>query len=337
MNPSDAESGSATGADAEAAAWVVRHERGLSASEQDAFSAWLAADPRHRAAFAEQRWSWEALDRLNGLKTSVHAVPDETRLVPADGRPPARWRFAAPLVAAGIAVAVAIGYLQRPPAAAPVLATPLALCEEEKLADGSRVDLNRGAAISVRFTATERRVRLERGEAHFTVAKDPARPFVVEVEGVAVRAVGTAFSVKRGVDSVAVLVTEGTVAVNSPSAANAERAPLITAGHKAVLSLSPRADATVIEAVTAAEMEERLAWKPRLLEFDEAPLAEIAAEFNRGNPVRIEIAGSGLRARRLSAMLRSDNVEGFVRLLETDFGITASRLRDDVIVLQARR
>jgi len=331
MNPRDPDPGSATGTDAAAAAWVVRHERGLTAAEQDAFSAWLAADPRHRAAFAEQRWSWEELDRLNGLQTSVHAVPEETR--------PTARRFAAPIALAGILLVAAIVYLgfNRPPATEAAVATPpLALCEEAKLDDGSRVDLNRGASISVRFTLQERRVRLERGEAHFAVAKDPARPFVVEVDGVAVRAVGTAFSVKRGVDSVAVLVTEGTVAVNSAAATNAERAPLVTAGQKAVVSLSPQAPATVIEAVAAAEMEARLAWKPRLLEFDEAPLAEIAAEFNRRNPVRIEIASSALRTRRLSATLRSDNVEGFVRMLEADFGIAASRPQAGVIELRPR-
>ena len=64
-------------------------------------------------------------------------------------------------------------------------------------------------------------------------------------------------------------------------------------------------------------MEERLACKPRLLEFDEAPLAEIVAEFNR----------------RLSAPLRSDNVEGIVRLQESDFAITASRERAGIIAL----
>jgi transmembrane sensor len=337
MNPSDPESGSANGVEAEAAAWVVRHERGLTAAEQDAFSSWLAAHPRHRAAFAEQRWSWEELDRLNGLQTSVHAGPDASPLAPAHGRPAARWRFLVPLVAASLAVVAAIGYFHRPPAAPAIAMPALALCEAQRLADGSQVDLNRGAAITVLFTATERRVRLERGEAHFAVAKDPGRPFVVEIGGVAVRAVGTAFSVNRGVDSVAVLVTEGTVAVNSLGGADTQRAPLVTAGQKAVMSLSPRAPAIVIEAVAAAEMEERLAWKPRLLEFDEAPLAEIAAEFNRRNPVRIEIGDSALRARRLSAALRSDNVEGFVRMLEVDFGVAVQRAPAGVITLRSSR
>lgn len=339
MTAPEPEPGSASGADAEAAAWVVRHERGLTAAEQDAFLAWIAANPQHRAAFAEQRWSWEQLDRLNGLETSPHAAPEGTSRAPARARPAGgRWRIVAPLAAAGIAVVAAVAFVNRPRPVVSVVASPaLALCEVEKLADGSQVDLNRGAAITVQFAAAERRVRLDRGEAHFAVAKDPTRPFVVEVEGVAVRAVGTAFSVKRGVDSVAVLVTEGTVSVASPGLAHAAQPPLVTAGQKAVASLLPRAPATLIEAVAAAEMEDRLAWKPRLLEFDEAPLAEIAAEFNRCNPVRIEIAEPALRARRLTATLRSDNVEGFVRMLESDFDITVNRQPVGVIALRVRR
>jgi len=53
--------------------------------------------------------------------------------------------------------------------------------------------------------------------------------------------------------------------------------------------------------------------------------------------VRLEITDPALRARRLSAALRSDNVEGFVRLLETDFAISVSRTRPGVIALQSKR
>src|SRR3546814_19688281 len=49
--------------------------------------------------------------------------------------------------------------------------------------------------------------------AWFQVAKDRARPFVVEVGDVRVRAVGTAFGVKRTAGGVDVQVTEGVVEV----------------------------------------------------------------------------------------------------------------------------
>ena len=62
-------------------------------------------------------------------------------------------------------------------------------------------------------------------------------------------------------------------------------------------------------------------------------LAEIVAEFNRRNPVRLTLTDAKLAGQRLSATFRSDNVEGFVRLMESDFGMKAEWRADDEIVL----
>lgn len=322
----------------EAAGWVVRQERGLSAREQDEFLHWLAVDPHHRSAFAEQRWSWEELDRLNGLQTSVGAVPDPQMLAPRRRFAARWWRIAA--LSLGAAAAVMIFYhLKRQPwrDVVPFTASEsLALCEQRKLEDGTLVELNRGASITATFTNAERRVRLDRGEAHFTVTRDPSRTFVVEAGGVAVCAVGTAFCVTLQPGSVAVLVTEGTVRLTSPDKPALGDDPLLNSGQRAVLSLARGGPAPAIASITDDEIAERLAWKPRVLDFVEATLAEIAAEFNRRNPVKLEITDPSLRARRLSANIRSDNVEGFVKLLESDFGIVAKRPSANVIALRSR-
>ena len=212
----------------------------------------------------------------------------------------------------------------------------LALCEQRKLEDGTLVELNRGASITATFTIAERRVRLDRGEAHFTVTRDPSRTFVVEAGGVAVCAVGTAFCVTLQPGSVAVLVTEGTVRLTSPDKPALGDDPLLNSGQRAVLSLARGGPAPAIASITDDEIAERLAWKPLVLDFVEATLAEIAAEFNRRNPVKLEITDPSLRARRLSANIRSDNVEGFVKLLESDFGIVAKRPSANVIALRSR-
>lgn len=340
-----------------AAEWVLRHDRGLTAAEQDEFSQWLAADPRHRAEWAEHRWGWDELDRLAGLQTSVHAVPDPDLLLPrrsvwAKAGGAARYWTAG--LAAAAAVAVGFFLFSRP-APAPVPSAPspvhsLALIEQRDLPDGSVIELNRGAVVTEHFTATERRVRLERGEAHFKVAKDAVRPFFVEAGGVAVRAVGTAFNVRLDPASVEVLVTEGKVSVLNvgPALDAGPRTPassgvptsgsptFLTANERTVVSLAPSAPAPQVTVVPPAEIEARLAWQPRLLDFTDAPLAEIVAEFNRRNPVRLTLADARLRDVRLSAAFRSDNVEGFVRLMESDFGMQAAWRGDDEIVLAAR-
>jgi transmembrane sensor len=226
-------------------------------------------------------------------------------------------------------------------AEAPAASRLLALIEQRELSDGSVIELNRGAVVTEHFTAGERLVRLDRGEAHFKVAKDSARPFFVEAGGVAVRAVGTAFNVRLDPAAVEVLVTEGQVGVQRIDRAVPVRRedPLLalTAGERTVVSFAPSAPPPQVTIVPPAEIEARLAWQPRLLDFTDAPLAEIVAEFNRRNPVRLTIEAASLREVKLSATFRSDNVEGFVRLMESDFGMKVERRSDSEIVLSRAR
>ncbi len=328
----------------EAAAWVLRRDRGLTAAEQDALSHWLAADPRHGEALALQRWGWDELDRLTGLQTSLGAVPDPDLFAPPRRRRARVVRGTA--AAALLALAGAVAFLAWPrvtmtppapvaPAAAPV-ATRLAPLERQTLDDGSVVDLNRGAEVRLVWTAAERRVVLLRGEASFTVARDPARPFVVAAGGVEVRAVGTIFNVRLDPAAVEVVVAEGRVKVDAPSAP-ANDTPILAAGQQALVPLAGTAAPAQVVTLSPAQLQTRLAWQPRLLDFTDEPLAAILAEFNRRNDVELSVADPALGALRLSATFRSDNVEGFLRLMESEFGIAIERTGARTIVLRRGR
>jgi len=220
----------------------------------------------------------------------------------------------------------------------------LPLCELRTLEDGSVVELNRGAAITVDFTVGERRVQLVRGEAHFKVAKDAARPFLVRAGRVETRAVGTAFDVRFDSSAVEVVVTEGTVAVAtdqgaralSPGPGPAASVTLLNAGERTLVSLAPFAPAPVVATLTSDELETRLAWKPKLLDFDDVPLAVVVAEFNQRNPVHLTVADPSLGALRLTASFRSDNMDGFVRLMEANYGVAVAVRGRTEIVLRRR-
>ena len=56
--------------------------------------------------------------------------------------------------------------------------------QRARLDDGSTLELNAASAVRVQFTASERHVQLEAGEAHFAVAHDTARPFIVSAGGI---------------------------------------------------------------------------------------------------------------------------------------------------------
>lgn len=346
--------------DQAAAGWIARRYAGLTAGDEAEMARWLAADPRHAAAFAELETTWDLLGALRE-PVSAGATPDADALAPRRRWLPARWL--APALAA--AAAIVIGFLAWwAPASRPLHFTGEAVTtvggfQKLVLPDGSVARLNTNSQIDVIYSPQERRVRLLRGEGHFTVTKDPQRPFFVEVSGLSVRAVGTAFNVRLNHDAVDVLVTEGkvridpveadTTAAGVTAAATVRRAPqptatgaalavtLLGAGERALIptravSAPPPVPATV---VSPAEIERALAWWDRRLEFDATPLAEIAAEFNRYNRTRLTIADPALAARRFGGSFRADEPEHFVRLLRERFGVRVEQRSDETLLRAA--
>ncbi len=329
----------------QAALWLVRLERGLTAGEQDEFLQWLASDPRHGEELARHESSWKRLNVLSDWRPEHAARPNRDLLAPPSARTTfwlkqgRCWLLPVSIAAAALACAVLVFRKDSAVPASPEaeVASParIAAIEQRTLGDGSVVELNRGAEIAVLFTAARRQVRLERGEASFHVARDRERPFVVSVDGVDVRAVGTAFNVRRGSGAIEVTVTEGTVQVHPTGGdSNArEESPLVVAGQHAVVSLEPGSRAVTINAISAEQIDALLAWHPRLLDFTDAPLSAVVGEFNRRNaPVRITIADPVLADTAVSASLRSDNVESFIRLLEGGFDVKAERVGDRVVL-----
>lgn len=331
--------------EAAAAAWLSLRDRGMSSDETAGFVRWLQQDPRHAEVFGELDRTWADFDRLAAVPAAAAAPPDADLLAPRSRirrthRLP--WRaFAA--VAAAAVVLIALLALRGPRHTAE---TGVGSFRKLDLPDGSIVHLNTNSAIDTHFTATERRVQLARGEVFFAVAKDATRPFVVVVDDIAVRAVGTAFNVRQHADAVEVLVTEGRVHVDdtrsgqsalvAPAAPTPAEPPLLVAGERVVVRLKPPAEMSIkgatIERLAPPAVQRALAWQESRLEFDGVPLAEVASEFNRYNRRQLVIVDPQLGARRFSGTFRADGYESLVRLLETDFGVSASDQGREIVL-----
>jgi transmembrane sensor len=228
---------------------------------------------------------------------------------------------------------------ERAPTANVVIVRP----ESRTLADGSVVDLNAGAEIDVDFTGAWRRVTLRKGEAHFRVAKDAQRPFVVAVGTVEVRAVGTAFSVELGQQAIEVLVTEGVVVLNRPahdstlqsSATPTAAAPTFIAGKMIVVPLALPGNAAPAQQVTTlskTDIEQHLAWRVPRLEFAGTPLAQALPMFNQHGRVQLSLADPALGQLQLSGVLRADDTETLLRLLEGEFGLIAESSGGEILI-----
>ncbi|HVU33815.1 MAG TPA: FecR domain-containing protein [Opitutaceae bacterium] len=329
---------------AEAAAqWIARRDRGLTPTEEEQFAAWCAADPRHSAAVRRHYELWNSLDLLQSCRpTGAAGEPDPDLLAPAK---PSRRRVVVPFLAmATLAAAAAIAFWLRPasPPATPAPSAPGAAvaairvirdAEAQTLADGTVVDLDRGAEIQPEFTTTARTVRLVRGEAHFTVHPDAARPFVVVSGSVYVRDVSTAFAVERAADSVRVLVTSGKVFVGRPALAGATA---VVDGERADVDTTVATAAPVVTRVSAGDIERLLGWREEQLEFHDLPLSDVVPQFNRRNHTQVILGDSRVANLHVAGRFRADNVDAFVRLLEQSFGISAEH-RPNSIILHAGR
>jgi transmembrane sensor len=321
-----------------AADWLVRRDRGLTASEQDEFLQWLAADPRHGEWFALHRSIVGDFAALAHWRPEHSEEPNPDLLAP----PRRRIHWLAPtLLAAAAAIALTAVWWRSTPGPSPLAVVASAELKRRVLEDGSSVEPNHGAIVTTEFSATERRATLVRGEALFTVAKDSSRPFIVRAGGVDVRAVGTAFSVRLDATAVEVLVTEGRVAVDHSTASGSNGAPRpptseVSSGHRATVSLTSTEPPQVV-AVSPQAIADQLNWQPTLLDFSSAPLSAAVAEFNRRNRVQFILADTDLAAMPIVASIRSDNVEGFAKFLAAAPGVQIERRSATEIVVNRKR
>lgn len=273
---------------------------------------------------------------------AAHLGPELARAIRAEVRRRRRLRLATIGATLGLMVALSLAWLRwdNPAGAAFVAQDPgstsVVAPERRTLPDGSVVDLKPGANLRVDFTAAERRVVLLAGEAYFQVAKNPHRPFVVSTHGVAVRAVGTAFTVGCGERAVEVVVTEGIVALESPAAPdNARPQPTqMAAGESAVVDVGVAAAPTV-QSLSAAVLTQRLAWRVPRLQFSGTPLAEVVALFRQHGGVEIALAEASLGQVRVSGVLRANNTAALLQLLSADHDIVGET-RGDKLLLRRR-
>lgn len=148
------------------------------------------------------------------------------------------------------------------------------------LFDGSKVWLSPESEVAYlsTFSSNERKVRL-RGEAFFEVAKDVNRPFIVEVEGLEIRALGTAFSVKNyNKEEPQVLLTEG-------------RLQLATQGSKSIIEAGFQADVVAgkLHTGVSTHLEDALGIKEGFFNFNNKDIRTILDEIKRWYGVRLEI------------------------------------------------
>lgn len=211
------------------------------------------------------------------------------------------------------------------------------------LADGSRIHLNTWTRLRVRETALARSVILERGEALFSVAAAPWRPFTVSVGGIVVRAIGTEFSVRRQSEGVVdALVSRGSVKVVTPGTKGTSHADgsderVVTAGQAIHIMPSRLA----ITNIGTSDIRRQLAWTAGMIDID-GTLAEAVETFNRYNRRKLVIVDPSIAAKHIQGLFKATDPGPFAEELQHALGIPyrvtgSASTNSEVILLGATR
>ncbi|WEK02191.1 MAG: FecR domain-containing protein [Candidatus Sphingomonas phytovorans] len=198
-----------------------------------------------------------------------------------------------------------------------------------RLADGSRVTLDRDAAVRDLGSAKERHLLVLRGRVRFDVAHDADRPFIVDAGRGRVIAHGTIFDVALEGENVRVALVRGSVEVRrrGDPGSPAERPRLLAPGEQLVV----RHDR--LDEPTRADSH-ALAWPDPMISFDGELLSQAIETFNRSSRRKIRLDAVAVAGERLSGAFRRDDPEGFAETIAVSFSLAVDHGASGAIVLR---
>jgi len=305
--------------DIEAATWVTRRRNGLDAQGEAELADWLAADPRHVEAFEDMDATFGDVRQLpdadvTALKSSL---PERERSAattsprasdsPVQSRQPRAhtnlgrlawllgWLPLIPQAIAATIAFVAVGgawmgweHWWQQPTFAQAYATErgqqLAVTLPDDATTGSSLHLDTATRLEARLYRDRREIHLREGQALFTVKSDAERPFHVRAGALRITVIGTRFSVRHtttGLDAghTVINVEEGRVRVARVSA-DGQTLPATHTDLIAGDRVSANAQGQ-LGPVAGASTAAIAAWRDGRISFEQTPLADAIAEFER--------------------------------------------------------
>jgi transmembrane sensor len=305
--------------EAAASDWLARRVSDRwNESDEAAFSEWLSHSPENRIAFLRLESAWSFTSRLGALRR-----PNRREAGSSSPRSRIMLRVAAAiLLIAGGALAIST---QIDRTSEKVYRTAVGGRETLKLADGSQIELNTNSVLRLTYGKNVRHAVLEHGEAYFQITHDAARPFTVETGNHRVTDLGTKFLIRNGNGSLEVAVTEGLVKLDGIR--NEAKPALLKRGD--VIVISDRSTERAHK--PAQKLADELGWRRGVLIFENATVAQAAAQFNRYNTKKLIVAPSAAHI-AIGGTFPSDNVETFTELAQDVLGLHIEERGDQILI-----
>lgn len=319
------------GAADQAATWFARlQSEAATGADWLAFERWLVASPANARAYERLEGLWIDLEYAPVVRDlGGRPLRAARRLPSARGAGRRGFLGAGLAIAAGLVVAVGVGFWPSTGRPTQNYGTAPGETRQITLADGTHIRLNAASKISVTFGRDARRVRMDDAEAVFDVAHDAKRPFLIAVGDRQVRVVGTEFNLRHRADQVALTVRRGTVEVRPADALEAQPTR-VTVGQAFT-----HTEGEAGSMLKVSDPEAAFAWTSGQLIYRDQTLSEVAADLSRRFATPVRTADAGTASLRFSGVLVTDNEQGVLRRIEAYAPVRAERA-GGVIVLRHR-
>lgn len=195
--------------------------------------------------------------------------------------------------------------------------------EQKKLPDGSSIVLNKNSSISypAKFSGAERLVKLQ-GEGFFSIQPDKNKPFIIQVNDILVKVVGTSFNIREGKGKTEVIVETGIVQVIHKQE-NVELHP----GQKVIFSAS--------KAQFEKEAQtDKLYDYYRTKEFtcDNTPLWKLAEVLGEAYGIEIIISNQAIRNLPLTTRFEEQSLDNILSIIAQTLDIKVEKTAGKIIL-----
>jgi transmembrane sensor len=293
---------------------------------------WVKSDKENQRLFLEYKKAWNVVTKSHWEPDSKSAFRHiESKMVETET--PVRdirsgsgnrllWR-----IAAAILVLVAIGFLlifQAQNKQMVLIAETGVI--SIRLDDGSEVTLNKDAKLSYpkKFKSNERRIAFE-GEGFFNVARDTERPFIIDVQDVAIQVLGTSFYIRSLSENtdVEVVVETGKVAMVAKTGEKME----LSSGQKGVYS---SLESTFrLESNTDPNL---LSWKSGKMVFENSNLSFVAKVLSSTYHIQVEVDDNVSANCFLTAVFDNQPLDDVLTIIEETLNLEVEKRGDTYLI-----
>jgi transmembrane sensor len=294
-------------------------------------SGWLKTNPANEELFGQYRKTWQLIEKqkiqsvinIDQEWASMQAKMDdfteqnEKPVKIISLHPNSRsiksslskvWQVAATVTVLLVSTFLLYFYFSKP---TDIVITAHTANIDQVLPDGSVVSLQAGSQITypAKFESKTRNVELK-GEAYFKVAHDKTKPFIVASGDARVEVLGTEFNVNTNTSagSMEVVLTTGKVSVYYKAKPQAN--VMLLPGEKAELL----ADKQQISK-SANTDPNYMAWKTRILVFDNETLAQVASTLQNVYQTPVKLADPQLAECSVTASFNDQSIQSVIEVI----------------------